>query len=477
MREGNAVRSAKPKIHMVGIGGTGMNSLASLLLASGWEVSGSDASATEVTENLSREGAHIRIGHRKENLIPLCNIVAYSAAIPSNNPELAAARRRGVLLLKYAQVLGLISSAKTTVAVAGTHGKTTTTAMVTSILRTAGLSTSYVLGGQAPFLGPNFCRAEKGYLVVEACEYDRSFLNLKPSFAIITNVEPEHLDCFGTFEEEQKAFSQFVELLPDAGLLAVCADCKTAVRVSDRCRGRRILCGLDSGECKISNWAPASGAYQFTLQTPEGEIGPIHLRVPGIHNMKNAALAAALTLHLGVSKDLIVSALEQFPGVERRFQILTPHSSITVISDYAHHPSEIVSVIRSCTEMFPERRVWCLFQPHQHSRTLTLFDSFAKALLLADRVVLAPIYSVREGLKEKMSVDSSDLASRINELGGCALNTETEEEIIDLFEENLQVGDVVAVMGAGDIYKTAARIAQLAKGRERLEGAVASDQG
>lgn len=293
-------QNVRPKIHLVGIGGTGMSSLASLLLASGWEVSGSDACATEVTENLSREGAHIRIGHSKENLPPLCSIVAYSAAIPRDNPEVTTARGRRLLLLKYAQVLGLISSTKTTIAVAGTHGKTTTTAMVTSILRTAGLPTSYILGGQAPFLGPNFCRAERGYLVVEACEYDRSFLNLKPSFAIITNVEPEHLDCFGTFEDVQKAFSQFVDLLPEAGLLAVGADCRTAVSVSDRGRGRRILCGLNSTEWKISDWAVVSGTYRFTLETPEGGVGPIHLRVPGIHNVRNAALAAALTLHLGV---------------------------------------------------------------------------------------------------------------------------------------------------------------------------------
>lgn len=466
----------KPKIHLVGIGGTGMSSLASLLLGSGWEVSGSDACATEATENLSREGADIKIGHRRENLPPLCNIVAYSAAIPANNPELTTARRRGLFLLKYAQVLGLISSRVATVAVAGTHGKTTTTAMVTSILRSAGLPTSYVMGGQALFLGPNFCPGEKGYLVVEACEYDRSFLNLKPSFAIITNVEPEHLDCFGTFDDVQKAFSQFVELLPEAGALAVCADCRTAVRVSDRSRGRRILCGLNGKEWKISDWAVVSGTYRFTLQTPEGGIGPIHLRVPGIHNVRNAALAAALTRHLGVSVDAIISAIEQFPGVQRRFQILTPDSPIIVISDYAHHPSEIISVIRSCREMFPDRRLWCVFQPHQHSRTLTLFDNFVEALLPADRIVLAPIYSVREGLKEKLRVSSSDLSSRINQVGGHAINAETEDEIVRLFRENLQIGDVVAVMGAGDICRVAARIAQIVKGRGRLERAVASNQ-
>jgi UDP-N-acetylmuramate--alanine ligase len=468
--------TSKPKIHMVGIGGTGMSSLASLLLAAGWEVSGSDNCATEVTQNLSREGAQVKIGHRKENLPAYCTIVTYSAAIRDNNPELTTARRRKALLLKYAQVLGVMSSRSKTIAVAGTHGKTTTTAMVTWVLRNAGLAASYILGGQAPFLGPNLRRGEEEYLVLEACEYDRSFLNLKPSFAIITNVEPEHLDCFTTFEKEKKAFSQFVQLLPDTGLLVVCADCKNAVRVSESCRARRVLCGIEGQDYTISDLSIISGTYKFTLQTPEEDIGPIHLGVPGIHNVRNASLCAALALNLGVPKETIILALEKFPGVDRRFQILARDSDVTVISDYAHHPTEIASVIRSCREMFAERRLWCVFQPHQHSRTLALFDSFVHALLQADRVVLAPIYSVREGPEEQMSVNSSQLVSRLNDLGGCAFNARSQDEIPDLLRQNLQAGDVVAVMGAGDIYKTAATIAQLAKGRENVESAVASSQ-
>lgn len=462
---------------MIGIGGTGMSSLASLILANGWDVSGSDSAASEVTTKLHNEGAQITIGHSAENLPADCSIVACSAAIPADNPEMAAARAQSIPVLKYAQVLGIISSTKKTVAVAGTHGKTTTTAMVTSILRTAGLPASYVLGGQAPFLGQNLSEGGGEYFVVEACEYDRSFLNLKPSAAIITNVEPDHLDYYGTFDEVQKAFSQFADLLDNSGKLVVCADCRAAVEASSCCRAERLLCGFSTDDYRIADDTIVSGSHKFALQTPRGSVGPIHLRIPGIHNVRDAALATTLTLQLGVSPEAILSALEQFPGVNRRFQILTRKSAeITVIDDYAHHPSEILSVVFSCREMFPSSSLWVLFQPHQHSRTLALFDSFAEALLQADNAVVAPIYSVREGMKEQMSVSSQDLVSRVNELGGWAEHIGEQEKIVEFFSENLRPGDVLAVMGAGDIYKTAARIARSMEGRKELERATASNQ-
>jgi UDP-N-acetylmuramate--alanine ligase len=442
-------------VHMVGIGGTGMSSAARLLLARGCTVSGSDRTLTGVTAELAALGAKVSIGHDRYNIPLECDLVVTTAAAAADNPELIEAGRRKLHVIKYARLLGLLMKGKLGIGVAGTHGKTTTSSMLVDVLRAGGISTSYVIGGKVIGHGGNDCAGSSEFFVAEACEYDRSFLNLAPVYAIITNLEPDHLDYYKNESNLMDAFREFAGRLPEHGILLVGGDSPRALEAARSARCKVETFGVrEDCDWRVATVDLNSKGYAFGLEH-NGSSCDFELSVPGYHNVLNATAAAALALSLGVSRSAVAAGLASFRGVERRFQVLTDGLPITVIDDYAHHPTEIAAALGAAREMFPGHRIWAVFQAHQHSRTRTLFEEFARSLIYADRVTIARIFSVRESDLDRKSVNGGDIAGRLFQLSVDSEYVPGFRDIESLLLSEAREGDVVVVMGAGDIYQVA----------------------
>lgn len=442
-----------------------MSSAARLLLARGCEVSGSDNTPTEITAELAALGAKVSIGHDPANLPGRCDLVVATAAAKADNPELVEARKRGLHIIKYARLVGLLMRDRLGVGVAGTHGKTTTSSMLTEVLRASAELTcpagampafpSYIIGGKIVGHAGADCSGSGELFVAEACEYDRSFHELHPAYAIITNLEPDHLDYYGNVSSLVEAFQKFAEHLPGYGALVVNADSQRAVEVVKcaRCRVETYGAGADC-DWRVLTVELGEEGYVFVIRHGESEFR-FELRVPGYHNVLNATAAAAMAFNLGVGGEAVAQGLARFGGVQRRFQVLTGNLPITVIDDYAHHPTEIAAVLRAVRERFPGRRIWAIFQAHQHARTRAFFEEFARSLMHADRVTIAKIYSVRETRMDLMSVSGADISGRLYQLSIDSEYVREFGEITNLLERESREGDVVVVMGAGDIYKVA----------------------
>lgn len=457
------------KIHMIGIGGSGMSSAARLLLAHGCSISGSDSTPSDITRELALLGARVSIGHDCDNVPHDCDLVVATAAATTANPELAEARRRNIKVVKYAKLVGLLMRSSFGVCVAGTHGKTTTSSMTAQILRTAGMQPSYIIGGRLVGHAPGDCAGRGGFLVAEACEYDRSFLNLHPAYAVLTNLEPDHLDYYGNEKNLLEAFREFVRLIPRCGLLLLNGDSPRAVEVA-----KAAKCRIETyGAGKCCDWQVATIERQGHGYSFELHRGPsrytFSVPIPGYHNVINAAAAVALSINLGICPEAVAEGLTSFRGVERRFQILTPELPITIIDDYAHHPTEIAAVLRAARETYPGHRIWAVFQAHQHSRTRAFFEEFARSLTHADRVTIAKIYSVRETDMDRMSVNGGDIAGRLFQLSVKSEYVPTFEGIESLLLSEAIDGDVIIVMGAGDIDRVAHSVAKTLGERVRSE--------
>ncbi|MBI5367965.1 MAG: UDP-N-acetylmuramate--L-alanine ligase, partial [Planctomycetes bacterium] len=447
------------KVHFVGIGGIGMSGLARCLLAEGVAVTGSDMHASEATRTLEAAGAHIGIGHAAAWVADDVTCVVRSAAIKDENVELGRARTLGVPVLKYAQLLGQISEARRTIAVSGCHGKTTTTAMIAHILERAGCDPSYVVGGVVPCLGGSSRAGAGRDFVVEACEFDRSFHNLAPHTAIITNIEEDHLDYYRDLAEIVESFGTFAALVPAEGLTLANADDPRALAVAARGRGR-----LETFSTRgAADWTArmleiAGGRRRFEILRAGRSFATCRLAVPGRHNVANALAAVAAAAEAGVPAERIASALESFGGVARRIQLVGEPRGVAVIDDYGHHPTEIRTVISALREMYPERRLWFVFQPHQHSRTRHLLDGFAAALAEADRVLLPDIYGARDSDEDRRSVSSALLAERIAAAGGHALYLGGFDAIREHLRTHVAAPAAIVTMGAGDITRLAPAI-------------------
>ncbi len=457
------------KIHMIGIGGSGMSSAARLLLAHGCNISGSDSTPSDITRELALLGARVSIGHDSDNVPHDCDLVVATAAATAANPELAEARRRNIEVVKYARLVGLLMRSSFGVCVAGTHGKTTTSSMTAQILRSAGLQPSYIIGGRLVGHAPGDCAGRGGFLVAEACEYDRSFLNLHPAYAVLTNLEPDHLDYYGSEENLLDAFREFVGLIPRFGLLLLNGDSPRAVEVAKAAKCRIETYGVrKSCAWQVATVERRGHGYSFELQRGPARY-TFRVQTPGYHNVINAAAAVAISINLGISPEAVADGLASFRGVERRFQILTADLPTTIIDDYAHHPTEIAAVLRAARETYPGRRIWAVFQAHQHSRTRAFFEEFARSLTHADRVTIAKIYSVRETDLDRMSVNGGDIAGRLFQLSVESEYVPTFEGIESLLLREAVDGDVVIVMGAGDIDKVAHSVAKTLGERVRSE--------
>jgi UDP-N-acetylmuramate--alanine ligase len=434
------------RAHLVGAAGAGMRSLAEVLVAAGWQVSGSDPAG----DALAPFELHDR--HDPALVDPALDVVIYSAAVPRSNPELVRARQLGIDTISYPQMLGRLMQSRQGVAVAGTHGKSTTTAMTGDILAAAGLDPSVVVGA-APIGRHAGGRYGLGRaLVVEACEYRAGFRHLRPELAAILNIEPDHFDCYATQADLESAFAAFAHSVPSDGVLIASERCAAARRVT-----AQLDCAVETfGFGPGATWQAVErdarrGYYRFAIHCRGSHVCDVKLPVPGEHNVQNALAAAALASHAGAEGDAIRAGLEQFVGLRRRLQLLGEVRDVALVDDYAHHPTEVAATLAALREMYPDRRLWCVFQPHQASRLARLLDEFAASLRNADQVVLAEVFRAREAPPEAAAVTSAALAERLAAAGQNVRQLASAAEIRDHLRESLRGGDVLVTMGAGDI--------------------------
>lgn len=437
-----------------------MRGLAAVLLREGAIVSGSDRQWSPHLDHLADLGASVAVGQRAENLPEQLDRVIASAAIKPDNPELAAALRRQVPVTKYAGLLGEAMKSRLGVAVAGTHGKSTTSGLVAYMLTLAGLDPSYVVGAEVSQLGGGSRAGGGRPFVAEACEYDRSFLKLYPHLAAILNVDFDHPDCYSDLAAVKEAFASFASLVPPDGLLIVNGEDRNVPEVIEGISAPVETFAIDrsSADWRAVNVQTFRGVCRFELFHNGKRLGQAQMKLPGRHNVMNALAAAALATHCGADSDTILRSLSTFSGVGRRMELKGISRGITVVDDYAHHPTEIQASLRAITDAYEPQRLWVVFQPHQHSRTLFLMEDFAKSFGLADVTLVPDIYFVRDSEAERQAVSSEDLVSEIRRAGGEARYLQTFGEIAEVLEADLRPGDCLVTMGAGSVYQVADQV-------------------
>ena len=440
-------------VHFIGIGGISMSGIAELLCERGFKVSGSDNAESPLTRALSQKGADISIGQSADNINSSINLVVYTAAIRPDNPELSAACSAGIPTMTRAELLGLImKSYKTPIAVSGTHGKTTTTSMISEMLLACDTDPTLSIGGILKEIGGNFRVGNSDLFVTEACEYTNSFLSFFPKISIILNVEADHLDFFKDIDDIRSSFHKFALLLPKDGALIINGEIPQldAITASLPCQiltfGRGEHNDYYPGDITYDEFAHAS----FTLHRKNLPDLSVQLKVPGEHNILNAIAAIMVSDLLNLKAEDYLKALAEFRGTERRFEYKGKISGITIIDDYAHHPTEIEASLKAALKV-PHREVWCIFQPHTYTRTKSFLAEFAQALSLADHVILAEIYAARE--KDTLGISSLTLLDKIKENGTDCYYFPTFSEIEEFALKNCQEGDLLITMGAGNVVK------------------------
>lgn len=444
------------RVHFIGIGGSGMCGLAEVLASLGARVTGSDSKASVAVQRMLQRGWAISTSQTAASFPRDAQMVVASAAIPQAHPEIEQAQSLGIPIVKYARMLGAVMERRQGIAISGTHGKSTTTAMLTHVLHEAGLDPSFVVGASCRQLGGSSASGSGPYFVAEACEFDRSFLNLRPKAAVILGIEEDHLDYYRNLDEIVAAFEEFAGLIPRAGLLVVNGADAHAMRATQTAICRVETFGLgERFTWSARNLNQSGGRYQFDVWSLGACCGAVRLGIPGRHNVLNALAVVALARQCGVPWDSLFSGLESFRGIDRRLEWLGQFSGVDVADDYAHHPTEIRVTLEAARERFSPRRLWCVFQPHQHSRTRFLLEDFARCFQAADFVVLPDIYFVRDSQRDREAVSAADLAQRISEQGGDAAYIPGFEGILAYLLQRVQPGDLVITMGAGNIGKVA----------------------
>ena len=443
-------------LHFIGIGGIGMIGIARMLATEGKTVSGSDLAEFPSLRSLTDLGVAVSVPQESGNIADDVDLVVISAAIKEDNLELVEAHRRGIPVQKYAQVLGRLMNERRGIAVSGTHGKTTTTAMIAVVLRKAGLDPSFVVGASVEGLGSSSGVGTGDYFVVEACEYDRSFHNLAPKCAVLNNIEEDHLDYYtGGLGEIVESFAKFAsQVRPDGLLVANLAD-DNVMQAAQSAACNVETFALDNPD---ADWAavslrPSVGLYGFNVIYHGEDLGTFDLSVPGRYNVSNALAATACCHWAGVEMPVVREAMRGFHGADRRFQIVGQVEGVTVVDDYAHHPSEIRETLKGAREFFEARRLFVVFQPHQHSRTRFLLSDFASSFGEADIVLVPDIYFVRDSESERHQVNASDLVREVKDNGTECHYLPTFDDIESHLRKRLTVGDVVITMGAGDVFK------------------------
>ncbi len=440
-------------VYFIGIGGISMSGLAEILKSRGFSVSGSDMNASAVTERLCQDGIAVNIGHKAENITEDIQLVVYTAAIKEDNPELIAAKQKNIKIIDRAQLLGkIMEDYPHSIAVAGTHGKTTTTGMVSDILIYARKDPTITVGGILPTIDSNTKVGASSYFVAEACEYFDSFLQFYPFVGIILNIEADHLDYFKSLENIRASFHRFASHIPAKGTLVIHNEIPHLEELLED-----IPCHIETFGLKgRANWTAENidhdinGKNSFDVYHNGAFLGRVTLYVPGEHNITNALSAFAAAYALSLPTEHIIKGLEQFRGTERRFQKKGEKDGILVIDDYAHHPTEIKATL-SAAKKIKHNKIYCVFQSHTYSRTKFLFDSFAEAFSDADVIVLADIYAARE--KDTGLIHARDLEKKIALQGKNAVYCGDFHSIVQYLNQHCQRGDLILTVGAGDIYK------------------------
>ncbi len=444
-------------LHFVGIGGARLSGLAKLYFDRGCKITGSDSQESRVIRNMAQKGIDISYGHNAVN-IHGADLVVYTNAVGLDNPEVLEAKRLGIPLIEGAELLGkLMADIGKGVAIAGTHGKTTTSAMTSLILVEGGLDPTVLIGGELSQFQGNHRTGKTPYMVVEACEFKRSFLNLKPTFELITNIDWDHPDCFPTLDDVIKTFTDFVNLLPPDGVLVSWGDDPNAFRLGKSFSGKYISFGyqehFDWQIKNIHSAAPIGVAAELYYHGKSQ--GELSLKVPGRHNLQNATGAIALAAELGVDVHSALKTLSGFTGVRRRFEVKGDYQGVLIVDDYAHHPSAVRTTLAAARQFF-KGRIWCVFQPHLFSRTKYLLPEFASSFGDADICVLADIYPARE--IDPGDISSKDLAAAAQKHHHDVRYFGSFERIFEHLCQNVKPGDLVITMGAGDIWKIGERL-------------------
>ncbi len=453
---------AGKRFHFIGAGGIGMSGLARLLIKNNAIVTGSDQTATAVTAKLVQLGADIKIGHSPDNLNSEMDAVVISAAIKPDNPELKLAQARGCKIYKYAQMLGQLMNCYKGIAIAGTHGKSTTSGWLSYLLRQVGIDVNFIVGAEVSQLGSSSGVGDSEYFVAEACEYDHSFLNLRPKIACILNIEEDHLDYYKDEDEIVGAFTEFALGVKPDGVLIGNGHDKNVAKIAGKILNSKFevrsffTFGLDAG-CNFyaQHLVLHDGLYSFDVYHNGELLGPTSISLPGRHNVANALAVLAMAVNVGVSCQQVLARLSSFTGVDRRLMLKGQIRRVTVLDDYAHHPTEIKASLEAIRQRYQPKRIWCIFQPHQYSRTRFLLDDFAESFKLADVTIVPEIYFVRDSQQSKKEVNAQMLVDKMRANGTDAVFIDDFGAICDYLQANVAAGDLVITMGAGDIWKVA----------------------
>ena len=453
---------ARRHVHFVGVGGAGMSGLARVLLDAGAVVTGSDTKPNDQTVDLVARGATISFQQRGELIGSDTMLVVRTAAVRDDNAEIELADRLGIPTTKYAELLGRVMADRFGVAVAGTHGKSTTSAMLCYALVRCGVDPSFVVGGNVKQLGGGSRSGTGPHFVAEACEFDRSFLNLRPRVAILNNIEAEHLDCYGTLDAVIAAFREFAQLVPSEGGAVIARGDDENVRRALADVGRRVeTFGFGAGDdWRIVPTDVVGGCHQGEIFRGGRRVATLRPGVPGRHNLLNATCALAGAAACGVDVQRAADAIGEFSGVDRRMSEVGHFNGATLVDDYGHHPTEVRVTLAALRQKYHPTRLICVFQPHQYSRTRLLIDEFATCFDDADLTIVPEIYSVRDTAEDKAAVSSAALVARINERSArSAAHVPTFPEVIDRLRHDARRGDVIVTMGAGNVNEITRQLA------------------
>ena len=441
------------RIHFVGIGGIGMSGIAEVLLNLGFEVSGSDLRGSDITKNLEKLGAVVHISHRPENVAG-ADVVVYSSAVNATNPELVEAKKNSVPTIPRTEMLAELMRLKFAITVAGSHGKTTTTSLVSSVLACGGLDPTVVVGGKLKAIGSNARLGGSRYIIAEADESDGKFVQLPSSIAVITNIDLEHLDFYPDLEAIKDAFVNYAVRVPFYGSVVLCADDPNVMSIAPRIRKRKVTYSL-GGEADLQGRIEKRDerGCVFIVRQQDRALGKIRASLPGEHNVRNALAAVAIGLELDLPFEAIKKGIEDFEGVARRFEVKGAVGGVTVVDDYGHHPTEIAATILAARQNY-DRRVVVFFQPHRYTRTQALAEQFGECFAGADTVYITDIYAAGE--KPIPGVTSDLIIDKVRAAGGTDVHHAASfEAMVDQAAQGLERGDLVLTLGAGDIYKTA----------------------
>lgn len=449
---------ANKRFHFIGIGGIGTSGLAKMLMRHGATVSGSDMSDGPVITQLQKLGATVHLGHHADNVAADTDEVVISAAVTASNPELARASELGLVIRKYAEMLGILFDMQAGIAIAGTHGKSTTSAWLSYVLQSAGQKPNFIVGADIPQLAGSSGVGNGTHFVAEACEYDRSFLNLHPATAVILNIEQDHLDYYRDEDEIVAAFSDFAAQVKPGGTLVANGQDKNVARVIRRSRDgfKVVTFGLETAcDYTARQLELVDGCYAFEVCFQGKPLGKVHIGLPGEHNVMNALAVIAAARSAGLEFQTIAAHLGEFTGIDRRLMLKAQVNGVTILDDYAHHPTEIRASLRAIRQKYNPARLLCVFQPHQYSRTRFLLDDFAESFKLADLTIVPEIYFVRDTAESRSKVTAEVLVERIAQHQSRALFIHDFAGILEHLKQNVTAGDLVVTMGAGTIWKVA----------------------